>query len=126
MRLGTQTGSLINHVLTHNVAHAMPKVGDGATLYSWSDRHAATVIAVEKNIVTVQADTAKRTDSNGMFEMQEYEFTPNPNGYKQTFKQGPRGDFYEVTKNPETGRWVKTGGKGISFGHRRAYHDYSF
>lgn len=126
MRLGTQTGSLINHVLTHNVANPMPKVGDGATIYHWSDRHAATVIAVEKNIVTVQADTAKRIDTNGMSEMQEYEFSPNPEGYKQSFKMGPRGNFYEVRKNPETGRWVKIDGNGVSFGHRRHYHDYSF
>ena len=62
MKLGTETGSFVNHVLaTQNKPQAV--VGMGCTVLSWTDRHAATVIKVTPKTITVQRDKATRTDA---------------------------------------------------------------
>ncbi len=67
MKLGTQTGSMTNHLMS-NVKSMEPMVGMGATVLMWTDRHACTIIEVNINRfklarrVTVQYDTAIRTD----------------------------------------------------------------
>lgn len=71
MRLGTQTGSVTNHILSRaTIGQPEPTVGMGATLLGWTDRHACTIVEVsmerDRIVVTVQEDNAKRTDSNGM------------------------------------------------------------
>lgn len=96
-----------------------PVVGMGATLISWTDRRAATVIAVvNDHEVRIQEDTATRVDGRGMSEAQEYKFDPNPQGHVYVFTR--RGD----------GRWKEKGTKGngtsVVFGHRSHYYDYSF
>ena len=113
-----QHGSLQNLLMGSGTA---PKVGEGATVVAWTDRHAATVVAVSKSgkAVTVQYDTQKRIDSNGMSECRQYECSPNPNGRKETFT---------VRSN---GRWVEKGqpmrgGSRLSIGHRDPYYDFSF
>lgn len=111
MKLGSETGSLINHVMTH-CGQAEPKVGDGATICMWSDRHAATIIKVTPYTVTVQEDKAIRTDTNGMSESQTYRYEPDPHGATYTFRK---------TKNG----W-KCKGVGLTIGVRRHYYDYSF
>lgn len=104
---------------------AEPKVGDGATVLYYSDRHAGTIESVETNrkgvviAAVVREDKATRTDTNGMSECQTYKFEPNPEGRTWTF-----------TKR-RTGQWVQKGdaarnGLCCQFGHRNAYHDYSF
>lgn len=123
MRLGSETGSLVNHLRTHGIYPTLPAVGDGATVMHWTDRDAATVIEVTVSksgktaVVTVQGDHVKRVDTNGMSESQTYEYAPNPNGGKPSFK------FRRV----ENG-WKRVGknGPGVGFGYRDAYHDYSF
>lgn len=119
-------GSFTNMVTTNGViGMPEPVVGMGCTLCFWTDREAATVVEVVRNKagklkkVTVQVDKAIRCDKNGMSESQNYLFEINPNGSKKTFT---------MRKN---GRWAEqgygmNGGTGISFGHRDAYHDYSF
>ena len=130
MNLGSNTGSLVNHVYSTMPAGDMPVVGSGATLLQWSDRHAATVVAVDMKtgVVTCQRDTASRTDQNGMSECQEYDYTPNPKGGKENFRINKKsGKFESVTLNPLTGRWRKNSGSGgVVFGHREEYHDFSF
>jgi len=128
MKLGSQTGSLINHIATHNQSDPLPAVGDGATLFSWSDRDAATVVYVDakRGLVGLQSDHAKRVDSNGMSESQTYEFTPNHDAYVLMIKRNKRtGKWHTVGKN-EKGNWVQTGTQGIRFGARNKYHDFSF
>lgn len=117
MKLGTETGSLVNHVLAST--HSAVEVGDGATILHWTDRTACTVICVDPKgkWITVQEDKAIRTDSNGMSECQEYRFEANERGSLKTFS---------LRKN---GQWVERGQKGgsrLSVGRRSAYHDYSF
>ena len=119
MQLGTQTGSLINHVLS-NYNDATPVVGMGCTILGWSDRHAATIVEVSKNrkTIAIQKDIAVRTDKNGMSEMQSYDFTPNPNATKE---------IYTLRKN---GRWIRKGdsikGNHLKIGARQEYYDFSF
>jgi hypothetical protein len=129
MKLGTETGSLINHLYSRGTS-PVPKVGDGATVMHWTDRSAATVIEVREirgvPYVTIQGDTATRVDKNGMSECQDYEYTANPNGGKSTYRL-KNGKWEAVSLSEETNRWKKSYNQnGIRFGVRDAYHDFSF
>lgn len=75
MKLGIETGSVVNHMMANN--STSPVVGEGATILMWTDRHAYTVRSISKNGKTVVMEEcdAKRTDSNGMSECQEYDFS---------------------------------------------------
>lgn len=131
MKLGTETGSLINHIYSiATKGQPVPTVGMGATTLGWTDRHAATVIDVfmvgKAQFVTVQQDDAKRSDNNGMSEAQDYEYMPNPYGRTDTFRFSQSGKWDHVIKNAETGRWKKTDGLGLRIGERDKYHDFSF
>ena len=114
-------GGLMNR-LGENGAATVPAVGDGATIMHYSDRSAATVTKVttsRRGVVTVfvKGDTATRTDSNGMSEMQDYTFTPNPDAAEIAVK---------LRKHNGRKVWRTAGGAGIAFGHRGAYHDFTF
>ena len=119
MRLGSQTGSLVNHLMSGHVGGPVPVIGMGATILCWTDRHAATVVRVSPSgkTVWVQQDHAKRTDDNGMSEVQSYEYTPNPEAPMKMFRLGKHG-------------WREAGsrgkGNGLALDVRRQYHDFSF
>ena len=107
---------IYNHIrLTEE--HAIPAVGMGATLFSWSDRDAHTILSVSKSgkSFTMQEDFATRIDTNGMSESQDYTFAPNPNGYVVAVKMTKRG-------------WRVGGMRGqkVAVGVRDSYYDYSF
>ncbi len=54
------------------------KVGTGATIYLYSDRHAYEVTKViNQQHVFIRKMNAKRIDKNGLSNYQEYEFTSN-------------------------------------------------
>lgn len=94
-----------------------PFVGMGCTVYSYSDRDAATVIEVHPSgkRVTVQLDRATRTDSNGMSECQSY-----------TYERDPEGERIVFTRRA-SGQWTTARGtKDLGLGMRRTYHDYSY
>ena len=129
MKIGSQTNSLVNHVLSRAViGQPEPKIGMGATLLCWTDREPATIIGVFKHVkmVKVQTDNYRRTDSNGLSESQTYEYTPNHSGSVHTFRQNKNGGWDEVYLHPETNRYRKTGGHGLRIGERSAYRDPSF
>lgn len=131
MKLGTQTASLVNHLQSRAViGQPEPVVGMGATILGWSDRHPATVVetftAGKFLYIVVQADNYKRVDKNGMSECQDYEFTPNLEGSKTTYRRGADGKWQGVYKNPESGRWIQSKGNGLRIGERDKYHDFSF
>lgn len=118
-RLGTETGSLVNHLISGSAMPA-PAVGMGATILSWSDRRAATVTQVSKfgKRIAVVDDIATRVDKNGMSEVQEYVYTPG--------NSGP--SYFTLRKN---GAWVREGesmkgGQRIALGYRNTFHDFSF
>lgn len=125
MKLGSQTGSLMNHVYSRFEA-PLPMVGMGATLLAWSDRYAATVIEVTDKVIAVREDRAIRTDSHGLSECQEYRYEPYPDGRVLYFHPARNGGWNQVRLNPETGRWNQVAGYGLLLGERRAYHDFSF
>ncbi len=53
MKLGTQTGSVINHLHSRAViGQPEPVVGMGATMLLWSDRRACTITNNINNIIT--------------------------------------------------------------------------
>jgi hypothetical protein len=131
MKLGTQTGSLTNHVLARAVkGQPDATVGMGATMLSWTDRYPGTVIGIARErgatVLTVREDNATRTDKNGFSESQTYLFEPNENGRVHLFKMNKHGMWDEVARNEKTGRLVKTGGYGLRIGERAKYHDFSF
>lgn len=97
-----------------------PKVGMGATILCWSDRHAATVVYLCADdgtrpikTIHVQQDTAIRQDKNGMSEAQEYTYQPNQKAPIQIFR---------MTK----GGWRDKGGNHLLIGIRDEYYDFSF
>lgn len=114
MKLGSDTGSLINHLFAGSQMPT-PEVGMGATVLSWTDRHAATITEVKGKRVTVRLDEAIRTDKNGMSESQTYEYKSNPDGMEMTFSLRKNGQYKLVG-----------GGKVLAVGERRHYRDYSF
>lgn len=113
MKLGRDTGSLVNHLLTSNRPDFPATVGDGATICYWTDRSAATVVKVTRTQVHVQEDAAIRTDANGMSESQSYRYEPRPEGPVIVFRKTKRG-------------WRAARGGSLVLGVRNAYHDYSF
>lgn len=118
MKLGTETGSLINHIMSRT-GNITPEVGMGCTILGWTDRHPGTIVEVSKNgkRIGVQGDIAVRTDNNGMSENQTYEFQRNPDAGVH---------YYSLRKS---GKWVKVGTSGTSdlvIGKRDKYYDYTF
>ena len=74
MRLGKQTGSFFNWMMSKN--QSVPVVGAGATILHWTDRSAYEVIEVnekEKSCV-IQRYAPKRLDNYRMSDSQEYEY----------------------------------------------------
>ncbi len=130
MKLGTQTGSLVNHILSSGAGDVSQiKAGTPATILSWSDRHPGTVFRVftvgKSTIVEVRDDDYERIDKNGFSESQTYEYKINVKGYK-SFWRNRGGAWERVYMNVDTGRWTKSQNGGIFFGRREAYHDFTF
>lgn len=118
MKLGTDTGSLINHIQANNVL-TTPEVGMGATILGWTDRHACTIVAVHLagKRIAVTRDIAHRVDKNGMSEVQEYEYTTNPEAAWQYFTLRKGGEY--IAQGSRSG-------SRLSIGRRSHYHDFSF
>ena len=133
MKLGSQTASLSNHLLSRAViGEPEVKAGMGVTFLSWTDRNPGTIFRVftvgKATIIECRADDCIRVDANGMSEAQEYEYKIRPNGSRSYFRKNVKTGFWErVSKNEETGRWNKlNSGCGIRIGEREKYHDFSF
>lgn len=131
MKLGTQTGSLTNHVLSRAVnGQPEPTVGMGATILSWTDRHAATITAVLKQggklYIVVQEDTATVVSGSGHDGSATYEYAPSAKGAQSTFRQAANGMWQQVTFNTETKRYRKVEGYGLRIGEREEYRDPTF
>ncbi len=115
-----QHGSLQN-MLAAPVGDTL-NIGDGATIISWTDRTACTVIDVlvtAKGAIkgyVLQADIARRTDGYGMSDAQSY-----------AYERDPEGTTYEarVVRQGRAKGNVKVGDRKVIAG-RHHYHDYSF
>ena len=117
-------GNIMNRI-AESCKQTTPEVGMGATITMHSDRHAATIVAIEVfksgpkkgsiSKIQVQQDKATRTDKNGMSECQEYTYTPNPKAQVQEFTLR------------KSGSWQEVGGtSGLIIGERDEYYDFSF
>lgn len=114
MKLGSGTGSLINHVISQG-SSVTPEVGMGCTILHWTDRSPGTIISIHGTTkIVVQEDTAIRTDKNGMSESQEYEYSRNINGILYTFRKR------------KDGSWKNKAGEQLALGYREKYYDFSF
>lgn len=128
-----QFGSLVNYIKTvATKGMPQPTEGMGATILCYTDRHACTVKKVfeinKKLYVEVQQDFAKRIDTNGMSECQEYDFKPNPNGSIYTYRWCEKKQMWlKVYFNEETKRYnLVKNAFGLSIGKRDEYYDFSF
>lgn len=104
-------GQLYNYI---RITGPQPEVGMGATVIHWTDRSPATITRVSKSgkIIWIRMDNFKRTDKNGMSEMQTYRYT--------------RGDGPEIRVTLcKDGQWRRKGEK-VGIGRREKYHDFSF
>jgi len=124
MKLGTETGSLVNHVMSKS--GTKPEVGKGATELLWSDRHAYFVNEVSKDgkeCVIERAD-AVRIDKNGMSECQDYKYLRKDDADQITLRyrydQWMRKDWDEIEE-----KFAYTKIK-IKFGFMQEYYDFSF
>ena len=131
MKLGTQTGSIVNHLHSRAViGQPEPAVGMGATMLLWSDRCACTIINVQqvrgKTIVTVQTDRATVTAGSSHDGSAEYSYARNPQGSEHHFRRKNDGRWQQVVINRQTGRWGKASGRGLRIGERDEYRDPSF
>jgi hypothetical protein len=133
MKLGTQTASVVNHLVARGtIGQPEPVIGMGVTMLGWTDRAPGTIVEIFKKgsflYIAVQADTYKRTDKNGMSECQQYEYTPNPNGYIDHYRRSAinaNAPWVGTYQKEESGRWLKGHGQ-LRIGEREKYHDFSF
>ena len=123
LKFGTETGSLVNHVLSSHKGIA-PIAGEAATILYWSDRSPATVVDYDdkKQIVTLRGDKAICTD----FEQQTYTYERSENGPTYHFRREKNGSWVQVLFKRDTGRWIKSKGAGLIIGRREKYRDPSF
>ena len=128
MKLGTQTASLVNHVMANQGAPETISIGDPATILGWSDRHPATVIHVFKKgkyfYIEVQQDSAKWVGDVEMSDSQEWEYSRDPNGRTTTWRID--NGFKRVDLSLTTGRYLLSGTGGLIIGRREKFYDYSF
>jgi hypothetical protein len=118
-------GSVTNRIMEQS-RYPEPEEGMGATITMWSDRHAATIVAVRRfktgqragqvKEIDVQRDKAIRTDDHGMSDAQSYRYEPDPDAGVTTFKVDKHGRFFSNGK----------GSRGLLIGHRDEHYDYSF
>lgn len=111
LKAGTETGSLVNHILSAS-GQPKPEVGMGATILMWTDRWAATIVKVTPKQVHVRQDRATLTKGHWSTEIQEYKHEPDPDAPVLVFRMTKRG--------------YRCNGWGLFVGNRRQYRDPSF
>lgn len=106
---------------------ANAKVGDGATVKLWSDRHAGTIIKVTKKTITIQRDKATLDPS----------FKPEwiPGGFAghctnqdeqtYTYERNEKGETYTLRWSKKYNRYGQPGNL-IALKGRREFYDYNF
>ena len=128
LKAGSQTGSLINHVLS-GYNQRVPEIGMGVTMLSWTDRNPGTITEILKGgkVIRVVEDDYKLVDGSYMSEDQKYEFSPGQ-GEGCLFKIDRHGSWRMAYIDENTGR-VKYGsgpGNMLIIGHRDKYRDPCF
>jgi hypothetical protein len=135
-------GGLINRMQEGAAVTTVPSVGDGATMFLYSDRHAYTVrtvtVSPSGKTITIRAsrDKARRTDSNGFSESQDYEFTTEPpldvpfsedigEVFKSVNGKPFRNVYAELNDKAPDGCSLRMGSTILRVGHRDEYYDFT-
>lgn len=136
MKLGSQTGSVINHLQARGtIGQPKPLVGMGATVLLWTDRHAATITNVtELSSKRWEFEIVVRDDHSQVIEGSThdgsavYAYTQNPDAWPQFFRSERDGGQWREVRMNEKGRLVlcSGGGRGLRIGEREEYRDPSF
>ena len=134
MKLGSQTGSVINHLYSRAViGQPKPKVGMGCTLLGWTDRHAGTITKVTEYCgkvwlyeIEVANDDAKIVKGSAFDGTAEYEYTPGAGCHHRFAFHRKRQEWIGVIRNPVTGKLNQARGYGLRIGERETYYDPSF
>ena len=115
-----RTPSVVNMMYDES-RPAAPTVGMGATVLMWTDRHAATVVAVGPNgrWLDVQLDNATRTDTHGASDSQHYSYTPNADAPITRYTLRRDGKYKRAGESMR-------GGLALLLGKRDHHFDYSF
>lgn len=105
------------------------EVGDGVTMYLWSDAYACTVIARTAKTLTIQRDKAT-LDPNFKPEWIPGGFSAictNSEDQEWTYERDPAGEITRCRWSEKYGRW-QTGSDGsIHIGRgRHEHYDYNF
>ena len=127
MRLGKDTGSTVNQMMS--LSDHQPRVGHGATVLHWSDRHAYWVDWVSEDGKECQVSRALtfRTDQNGMSDCQSYRYERNPDVERMKFNLRYRYGSWWLYEWDENGvEKIFTRKLNIVFGRMDEYYDYSF
>jgi len=131
MKLGTQTGSVINHLHSRAViGQPDPKPGMGATILGWTDRTAATIFRVfqvgKATIIETRDDHTTCVSGSAHDGSATYEHKIDVKGHARHFRRKADGMWECVYMNQDTGRWNKSSGQGLRIGERDTYYDPSF
>lgn len=114
-------GSLINMLYSNAEQTTKPEVGMGVTEIMYTDREPYEVIEVKDDRhITVRKYDYQRKDSNGMSEMQEYDYVSNPNNPTVNLFLTKKGKWRERIGKRELGCNV------FLLGKAEKYYDYSF
>lgn len=137
MKLGSETGSVINHLQSRaTVGQPKPEVGMGATVLLWTDRHAATIVDVTEiggskrwlYEIKVQRDRAEVVTSSSHDGSAEYVYARNPRSARVVFRREREGGRWRQMRVSDKGNYVLCtgGGRGLRIGEREEYRDPSF
>lgn len=112
----SEAGNLVSWMMA-GTGQKAPEVGMGCTILMYKDRHAATVVEINKSgkRIVIQYDKATRTDKNGMSETQYYDYERDPSAAKLIFRR---------TKD---NRWKELKGSTyLLIGERDKFYDFTF
>lgn len=134
MELGSQTGSVINNLMSRGViGQPKPKVGMGVTILMWTDRVAGTIVNVEEVIskrwlylIEVQQDRSKVVAGSSFDGSAEYAYEANASAPIEPFGFDRKLQRWTEIRRNEAGRVVKVDGRGLRIGEREEYRDPSF
>jgi|GEM_PF-668320 len=106
---------------------ANAKVGDGATVIMWSDRHAGTIVKVTKSTITIQRDKATLApDFKPEFILGGFSaHCTNQGKQSYTYEPDERGTLTTIHWSRKYNRYGTPGNLTASRG-RHEFYDYNF
>ena len=117
------TTAIAVDVLTPETA----KVGDGATIVLWTDRHACTIVKVTKAFVWVQRDNAvlSRDWKPNIIPGGFFGHCINQHEQKWTYTPDPSGEITKFAWSAKYQRYGQPGNARLIAG-RQEFYDYNF